>query len=238
MNKLKFILFLIPALICCKKETIDLQRVTFNYEMVESHSMVTKAFSANDIIELIESQLNTNPTVYLKSKTTGLTYSVKIGNEYMLPIDEYDVTYESSEPIYTTTSSPTFYINETISIIAGQSIYTLHAKYSCFCVVFNLKEVVAVRSTPYDPIMIKSGEIGLTFVPNKWNKSTTSEIEFTLKVDNNSTYEQTTYKFSKNYKSGYILFELGKYYILSPNTVSKNNSTTQIEFDNWMEGVI
>lgn len=241
MKKIICLFLILISIISCKKETSqEFVSVNFSYQIIEANSMVKTKVVRQEIIDIIYSKLPDEISFSLKSKETGISYTCNTKESKMLPLGDYIVTYKSNEPIYQTCTSPTFKINQEISVTKDSKNIILNATYTCFAIIVDLEKINSISTNigNRQVNLVKFNTTGITFIPNTWNGNKISDISFILYVDNNSNYEQTTFRFTETYNKGCVLFEYGKYYIISPSEVTKSSTSFEIKYPEFIEGEI
>lgn len=244
MKRLATIL-LLAALVACTKQPAPLASVVFSVGGIQTGDIATKGGAA----ELLAATAPTGfPMLTLTSTTNAARkYTATIGEPVALPLDTYNITGTYS-PATTQTlfrskamAEPRYKISTTITISEGTTSYTLPATYDCFALIIDYSQ--AARYDYYDQTtswttinaFTDADGYGVAYINvTDWSGSLT----FNMRVYPVETaeHEMAAYVLANKTTSGCTLVENGKWYVFSPNAVSKQSGDLGVTLPEWTAG--
>ena len=227
MKKITFILAICFTVIACKKNEVEViiptTTITFEHLLTPNHSMVRS--SGSDIVDVIKEQTPNYINVTLKDINTDKVYTCKSNEVITLPIGEYEVSgsYPGNIIHNAMSSTPNLKCDSFfISITDTTNTIVLNIYYDCYVVVAMVNECenCVYNYTNGNNYFPKKKDYYIGFFEY-------GDIEITLiPYDNSTEFVTTTYNFSTTYNTNnkdYFYAEYGKYYLIHPQRVDKND---------------
>ena len=235
---------------CTKPQGAEtgLQSIRIGFSGVGTGSM-TKTQQAG-ISAAIKATFPTDGITFTLTSTKAAerTYSVALGAEVVVPIDEYKVTcnYRPQEKGKTykngsVYAQPRFVVDETINVTNLQSDYSVTAVYKCWALVIDATETKKYQHKGYSydmedfSLFTWSGDIGVAFINGTWTDSPYKVTAFP-KVE--LGHEPKTYSIvtDRNYEGTYV--QDGKWYMFGAAEVEDASGAISISFPDWEQGTI
>lgn len=245
MKRLMTILLTLLVMGCGKEA--QMQTISIGFSGITSGQM-TKEVAQSGVSELISSTFPTSGLTFTLTSTTQSTrvYSVGLGEEVTVPIDEYKVTasFKPQEKgktfkngsIY---AQPKFSVNETITVTNLQSEYEVAAIYGCWALVIDPSETKKYQHMGYSYSMedftyfVYSGDLGIAFISGTW---TTDPYKILAVAKEPVGHEDKEYRIvtDKNYDGVFV--ENGKWYCFGAAEVEDASGALSLRFPEWEQG--
>lgn len=232
----------------CNKDHagIPVQRISIGFADTQSGPM-TKA-DQKAVSDAISATFPTGGVTFTltSTKNAGRTYSVALGAEVVVPIDEYRVTcnYRPQEKARTykngiVYNEPRFSVDETINVTNLQSAYEVTAVYGCWCLVIDATDTKKYQHKGYSYDMedfswfVWSGDIGVAFISGTW---TDAPYKIVAVPKEPVGHEEKSYNIvtDRNYEGVYV--ENGKWYCFGAAEVEDASGAISISFPAWTQG--
>lgn len=211
---------------------------------------LTKAADGNEIDAALTATNPPDDIVITLTSTSVSTrvYTATIGTPVTLPADTYRVTgnYKPravgdavGNDIY---KSPSYAIDETVTIGEEGGQYPLTARYTCFALVIDYTENAMYRHWQGNavgwvefPHFTRTGDVGVAYIGLDyiWDS-----INYQLKVipKDMINYEETLYTLVGKARAGCFKVEAGRWYAFSASGVATVAGDLSISFPAWIDG--
>lgn len=225
-----FISFCVLVSGCSRVERDTLtQTVIFNLGGIERGDM-TRA----TVPEFLGSLKNVSyPTLTVESVSDPTFYTyAEVGEAITLPIGQYQVTasYEISNigvvGGHTVVERPIYKIDETVSVVAGQSTISLTGIYQCWALVINYNTTSQYRTDGklFNFVKSSDNEWGVLFISTTAKGNPWTLIAY---PQDDVAYEEATYSISDNLA--------GYWYIYNPTEKTEETGAFSITLPEWIE---
>lgn len=257
MKPLKLLTILLVSLcaFACSKASVTPEKdvysavqVTFDYALVESNSMYTKAIANEDVVFAIRQCLPQSVTLLLRN-SQGSVVTVQTGVEVSLPEGSYSVTgsYNSASlgdfvnNSSHFTANPYITFDTRVEIVKGTSSYTVTGTYRSFAIVIDYDETASATYTALSSQEVsvpfqRFDNIGVVFANGSFSDT---PLKMTLTPLNTVTHQETTFSFSTNSNTTkYTYVEPGKFYKLHPKDKATSDPVVEVGFPDFSEGAV
>ena len=229
MKKILFFVLMCVSMVACKKhevvkcEATPTVTISFNLQMVANDDIVRS--STNEYFNIIKEQTPGCVDVTLVNTDLNKVYTCKSNETITIPIGTYEISASiegMSKPVNNSTSYPIYNTpfltcdSFVMDITSSTNMITLDAYYDCYVVFALIDECEDCKT-------ILGGEV-ISF--NKYDKYYVcyfqrDNLSVTLVPYDNTEFITTTYDFSSSYDVRKQYIEFGRYYVLHPQKVKK-----------------
>lgn len=256
---LGLLLFVLPLSSCMKDNSQQgggkVAEVSFSIAGVRDGGLggrETKATTFTEDLEVLLSQTRpaATPTLSICSTTVpSRKYQAQVGETIPLPLDTYSVTGTCTGIVVEAclaggmSKTPSYQINQTITVTEESSEFPLTAQFTCFAVVLDTRECTGYRHSYVNASMVdittwvQNGDTKLVYVTPTAEITSDKPYKIQAIPADPAEYESQTYKLTSSGGAGTLRLSNGKWYCFSPKGVDTASGDIGVDFPEWEQGI-